>query len=191
MKLELWTPLDSTQVLQGFGVNGDYYRANGINIKGHNGIDFKAYHGAIVRAAHDGTIVFAGEDGKNGTLVVVRTNEAREYGNEEAFFKTLYGHGIAQVPVKVGQRVSVGDIIMYANSTGFSHGDHLHFGLKPQYYGESDDAWYNLEDGNGYFGAISPDPYFNGKSAIQGKLLYAALYEIKALWIKVLAQFKK
>lgn len=37
-KLELWFPVRPWKITQGFGVNGDYYRANGINIAGHNGL---------------------------------------------------------------------------------------------------------------------------------------------------------
>lgn len=174
---------------QGFGLNGEWYRKNGINVKGHTGIDMGAGHGEIVRAAHDGEVSYAGVDSMEGYGVVIRTLEPFEYEGQELYFKTIYWHLIKEIPVKVGQKVKVGDIIGYADSTGFSTGSHLHFGLKPQIAGENDWTWANAEQDNGYFGAIDPMPYFNGyfaeeKASIINKMkllltLLKQLYKLK------------
>lgn len=64
-----------------------------------------------------------------------------------------------------GKLIRAGDLLGYADSTGLSTADHLHFGLKPCLPGEPVGTWANVAQNNGYQGAIDPVPYFNGKSA--------------------------
>lgn len=175
MKLSLWYPVKPLQINQKFGTRGDWYRRNGINVEGHNGWDFNATHGQKVYAAHDGVVLYAGTDSKEGFGVTIRTDKKYEYKGGEAYFKTIYWHLIPMVPVKVGQRVKAGDLIGYADNTGFSTGDHLHFGLKPlEKRGVSN--WVNIEADNGYFGSIDPEPYFNGYFA-PDKLTVISLFK--------------
>jgi murein DD-endopeptidase MepM/ murein hydrolase activator NlpD len=64
-----------------------------------------------------------------------------DYGNVNAgktvFVKwedgktAIYGH-LNDFTVKNGQHVSPGDLLGHAGNTGFSTGNHLHFGLKDQ-----------------------------------------------------------
>lgn len=164
MKLELSYPVKPLIINQKFGGNGDYYRSNGINIVGHNGIDFWAQHGQPVYATHDG-ISYVGHDDKEGNGVVLVTTQKYDYGESQAYFKTIYWHLLPNIPVTNGQSIKMGDLIGYADSTGFSTGDHLHFGLKPMANNEPAGSWINIEQNNGYLGAIDPLPYFNGRSA--------------------------
>ena len=189
MKLELWFPCKPLKINQVFGINPDVYKPLGLN--GHNGIDFGAYHGQPVRAAHEGIVVYAGMDSKEGIGVVIRTIKPFDYNGETAYFKTIYWHLINNVPVKVGQVVKFGDIIGYADNTGFSTGDHLHFGLKPQAKGENDWTWWNIEQNNGYAGSIDPIPYFNGFCAEDGRSWFAQLAEISKKVAQLLLLFKK
>lgn len=184
MKLELFFPVKPWPLTQVFGVNPDLYKQFGI--KGHNGLDIKTYHGQQVYAAHDGTVVYAGMDGKEGVGVVLRTDEEKEYAGGTAFFKSIYWHLINNVPVRVGQKVKTGDLIGYADNTGYSTGDHLHFALKPQAKGENDWTWDNVLQNNGYNGAIDPTPYFCGYFAIDAQKIKALLTEIISklrLWL--------
>ena len=174
MKLELWYPLKPWIVSQGWGTNGEWYRANGINIEGHNGLDLIATDKQAVRAAHDGEIVYAGVDSKEGWGVVLRTLEPID----SVYYKTIYWHLIKEIPVKVGTKVKAGDLIGYADNTGFSTGTHLHFGLKPQLKGENDWTWVNLEQSNGYLGAIDPTSYFNNYFAVDAQLVISILSSI-------------
>lgn len=167
-KLQLWFPIRDSNgnftISQPFGTNGDYYRANGINILGHNGLDIVCEDKTPVYAAHDG-IAYTGKDSKEGLGVVLITKDERQYGSDLAFFKTIYWH-LASWNVIDGQEIKVGDLLGYADSTGFSSGTHLHFGLKPvAKRGEEPWQWWNLEQANGYGGAIDPTPYFNGQFA--------------------------
>ncbi len=162
MKLNLFYPVKPYKVTQEFGVNGAYYQKNGINIKGHNGIDLWASHGQSVYAVHDG-ICYPEVDDKGGNGVVIRTLQPFDYNGTQCYFKSIFWHLIkSDAVVKTGQQVKAGDLIGYADNTGLSTGDHLHFGLKPQQWNENNWTWVNVNDANGYLGAIDPTPYFNG-----------------------------
>lgn len=92
--------------------------------KQHNGIDtcrWSGTHGADVIAVKDGVIDVAswGYGGGYGNYVVVDHGEG---------VLTYYAH-LSNITVRVGQRVSQGDVIGQAGNTGYSFGAHLHFGI--------------------------------------------------------------
>lgn len=158
MKLKLYWPLKRPFISQGFGQNLiPLYKELGM--AGHNGLDLPCPVGEPIYAAHDGIITYAGQDGKEGWGVVMRTLEPYEYKNGNGYLKTIYWHLIPPIPVKVGQQVMIGDCIGFGDTTGIATGSHLHFGLKPIAQGENEWAWYNVEQNNGYYGAIDPEPY--------------------------------
>jgi len=165
-KLELFYPVRPWNVFQAFGgchPSVCHIYRDQLGMDGHNGIDVQAYRGQEVRAAHDGTVTFAGEDGSAGYGVVIRTDKLYEYKNGLSYFKSIFWHLKSDgIMVRAGQKVKIGDVIGLANSTGMSTGDHLHFGLKPIYQGEADWQWANQEQDNGYKGAIDPAPYLRG-----------------------------
>ena len=162
MKLVLQYPVKDVTINQRFGENAtDVYKSLGM--VGHNGIDFHAPTGTPILAAHNGTVVFAGLDGSNGNLVVIKTDEQYDYLEGRAYYKTLYGHlKTGSICVHADQKVSAGQQIALSNNTGKSQGSHLHFGLKPVMQGESEWQWFNLEQDKGYNGAIDPMPFFAG-----------------------------
>lgn len=153
-----------------------YYKTHGIDFKGHNGIDFGVTHGQPIYAAHDGMAYYE-VDSSQGHGVVIISNEQFEYDGGLAHYKTIYWHMCD--PVKEPRfkspifgrsfdsaiPVMQGDLIGYADSTGLSTGDHLHFGCKPVMKNEAHWTWYNLEQTNGYMGAIDPMPFFDGAYA--------------------------
>ena len=158
MKLDLYLPLkvlpgETMFFSQVFGVNGTYYQNAGINIIGHNGLDIVTKHGQEVYAAHDGIITEAGTDIKGGIGVVIRTKEKYDYLGGQNYFATWYWH-LENFNVKIGEEVSQGQLVGLADNTGFSTGDHLHFGLKAL-----DDTFNTINKDNGYLGAIDPLPY--------------------------------
>lgn len=173
-------PIKPKIINQKFGetANLAYYQQNGVPIVAHNGIDFGASHGQPVYAAHDGS-AYLEVDEKQGHGVVIRTNEMfdKRDGTGLCYKKTIYWHLcdgsepqfkspiLATDMNGAGQPVKEGDIIGYADNTGLSTGDHLHFGMKEQDKNESNGVWHNLNQGNGMMGAIDPTPDFNGMFA--------------------------
>lgn len=178
-KLELFKPIKPEFVGQGFGENlVPLYQELGM--LGHSGIDYPCPIGKKIYACHDGIVTYAGVDSKEGWGVVVRTLEKFSYKDGEAFFKTIYWHLLKDIPVKAGQEVKAGDLIGYGDTTGAATGSHLHFGLKPIAQGENEWTWANLEQQNGYFGAIDPMPYFNAFYSQDAQLvlgIYRAMVE--------------
>ena len=83
----------------------------------HAGIDIEAPQGTPVKVTADGIVVFADTYGNYGKTVIVK--HASDYS-------TLYAH-LSQIEVRVGQRVSAGQIIGRVGSTGRSTGPHLHY----------------------------------------------------------------
>ena len=171
MRLKIWYPLKVTHIVQGFGENKlPLYKELGL--EGHTGLDMTCGDGELVHAAHEGRVVYAGEDGSTGYIVVLRSNESfQDYNGVYYFWKTIYAHLKKNIPTKVGTQVKVGDVIGYADNTGFSTGTHLHFSLKPQWEGEEDWKLENAFQDNGYRGAVDPIPYFVGQSAYAARAI--------------------
>ncbi|TFC10429.1 M23 family metallopeptidase [Cryobacterium algoritolerans] len=86
----------------------------------HSGTDLAAPCGRSVRAATGGTVVYAGWLGSYGNWVLV------DHGNG---VQTGYAHN-SVIRVGVGQRVSAGEVISDAGTTGASSGCHLHFEVR-------------------------------------------------------------
>lgn len=166
---ELYYPVRPRNVNQGFGNVMPVYTNMGL--KGHNGIDFAAQHGQPIYASHDGRAYYE-IDGLSGHGVVLRSNDTFNYEGVPMYFKTIYWHFCDSVkepqfksPIEGypdGVQVEAGDLLGYADNTGESTGDHLHYGLKPMLQNEPPGTWYNFEQNNGYLGSIDPMPFFNG-----------------------------
>jgi murein DD-endopeptidase MepM/ murein hydrolase activator NlpD len=86
----------------------------------HSGVDMQAAVGQPIKAAAAGTVAFAGAKGGYGNAVII------DHGNQ---FSTLYGHASA-IKVSIGQKVSAGQVVALAGSTGMSTGPHLHFEVR-------------------------------------------------------------
>ena len=88
----------------------------------------------------------------------------------------------------IGIPVETGDLIGYADNTGASTGDHLHFSIKPCLINEANGIWYNVEQKNGFNGSIDPQPYFDNytpkKFSILKKLVELYRLLINALLVK-------
>jgi murein DD-endopeptidase MepM/ murein hydrolase activator NlpD len=86
----------------------------------HNGLDMNAAMGQPIVAAADGTVFFAAVKGGYGNSIMI------DHGGGMV---TLYAHQ-SRFAVGVGTRVSAGQVIGYAGSTGVSTGPHLHFEVR-------------------------------------------------------------
>lgn len=87
---------------------------------GHLGVDLRSFHGQEVYAAQTGVVYKIDTDIKSGLDVRLEHNIA---GMK---FRTIYEHLMGYQP-KVGDTVKVGQLIGWADNTGYSSGDHLHF----------------------------------------------------------------
>jgi len=110
-------PLDSVYITQGYGTpnwNAAYTF--------HNGIDLRASIGTPVKASATGTVVGVGDDGRYayGKWIAI------DHGDLN--ITTLYGH-LSLQKVKIGQAVSVDEVIGYSGNTGYTTGPHLHFSV--------------------------------------------------------------
>jgi murein DD-endopeptidase MepM/ murein hydrolase activator NlpD len=86
-------------------------------------------------------------------------------------------------------KVETGDLLGYADNTGFSTANHLHFALKPCAKGEAWGTWMNTELGNGYYGCIDPMPYFDKNYPITIELMkkqITILQQLISLWKSLL-----
>lgn len=185
MKLRLAYPVKNPTVNRAFGVMPEYYKQFGL--KGHNGIDFGTKRGQEVYAAHDGVITHTSLNPVEGVGIVLKTQEKFDFEKNQAYFKTVYWHLLA-VNVKVGQAIKAGQMIGWADSTGVSTGDHLHFALKPVAAGEKDFEYSNVKQKNGYFGAVDPQPYFAESS--HSMSLLETLANAKATLLGLLAKLQ-
>ncbi len=90
--------------------------------RSHKGIDIGAPKGTAIKAAAAGTVTLVqyGYGGGYGNHVII------SHGNG---VETLYGH-CTTLNVKVGQKVSQGQVIATVGSTGNSTGNHLHLEIR-------------------------------------------------------------
>lgn len=98
----------------GFGVRSDPFLGRPAM---HSGLDFRASTGDPVRATANGKVVNAGWSGGYGRMVEI------DHGNG---LSTRYGH-LSAINVKVGDRITIGQVIGEVGSTGRSTGPHLHY----------------------------------------------------------------
>ncbi len=87
--------------------------------KAHLGTDFGARRGTPILAVADGRVIFSGWKGGYGQVVKIQHADG---------YVSLYAHQ-SRRKVKVGDRVSKGEVIGYVGSTGRSTGPHLHLGI--------------------------------------------------------------
>ena len=109
----------------------------------HDGLDLATYCGDRVRAAHDGTVLYAGRNfdpylGYRGDAEAIydrlerlgRTNDQPivvviDDGNG---YRSVYVH-LQKAIAEAGQTVAAGDVIGLEGMTGFATGCHLHYGM--------------------------------------------------------------
>lgn len=99
------------------------YRSNPFNYKSteyHTGLDIKVNSGTDVFATAAGTVIFSGYQAGYGYLVIIDHG----YGIE-----TRYGHN-SSLLVKVGDKVTRGDIISKSGNSGRSTGPHVHYEIR-------------------------------------------------------------
>jgi murein DD-endopeptidase MepM/ murein hydrolase activator NlpD len=146
-------PAEVKHVTQHWGANPGNYPT----LPGHDGVDIRAARGTEIYTVADGVVyrVETRPDVHNyGIHVRVRHNDSE---------RTIYAH-LEQALVKVGELVKGGQAIGYADNTGNSTGDHLHFGRKLD-GGYTDEhsapgQWpYELADPTPFLKPLAPDQF--------------------------------
>ena len=129
---------DLKRTASGFGMRIDpFYHIP----KFHEGMDFSAAIGTEMYATGDGTVTFSSYKQGYGNCVII------DHGYD---YQTLYGH-IDKIKVRVGQKVTRGEVIATVGNTGKSKGPHLHYEVI--YKGRPDNpAKY-------YFQDLTPEEY--------------------------------
>jgi len=110
--------------VQGMLISGYGMRSHPIYkmVRMHEGVDFKADRGEPVYATGDAVVQFATYQSGYGNLVRLDHGD-----NIESAYAHLskFADGI-----RIGKRVSRGDLIGYAGNTGLSEGPHLHYEIR-------------------------------------------------------------
>lgn len=105
---------DLTRTASGYGMRIDpIYRTR----RFHSGMDFSAKTGTEVYATGNGVVTYVAWKQGYGNCVMINHG----YG-----YETLYGH-LHKYKVRVGQKVTRGQIIGEVGNTGKSTGSHLHY----------------------------------------------------------------
>lgn len=105
---------DLKKTASGYGVRVDpIYKTT----KFHEGMDFSANIGTPIYATGNGTVTKVGWQSGYGRVVVINHG----YG-----YETLYAH-MNKINVRVGQKVTRGEVIGEVGNTGKSTGPHLHY----------------------------------------------------------------
>ncbi|MEM0950877.1 MAG: M23 family metallopeptidase [Cyanobacteria bacterium P01_H01_bin.74] len=102
------------KLTSGFGWRSDPFTKRQ---KFHSGIDIAAPQGQSVFAPQSGFVMFSGQHGGYGNVVVLG------HGNQ---LFTLYGHN-QEILVQQGQQVFAGQPIARVGRSGNATGPHLHF----------------------------------------------------------------
>ncbi len=89
-------------------------------MRNHDGIDIPASYGTEIRAAASGKVIVSGWSNGYGNYIVI------DHGSGYA---SLYAH-CSKLLVSKGAYVNRGDLIGRIGSTGWSTGNHLHFGIQ-------------------------------------------------------------
>ena len=115
----LKAPLKFTRISSGFS-NARRHPVTK-KVRPHHGVDYAAPAGTPVRAVADGVVTLKTRKKADGNILKIK-----HPGNLQSGYLHLKGFAKG---IKVGSRVSQGDVIGYVGSTGYSTGPHLDFRL--------------------------------------------------------------
>jgi murein DD-endopeptidase MepM/ murein hydrolase activator NlpD len=116
-KAFLSTPVDFVRISSGFDTHRKHPILN--RIRAHKGVDYAARTGTPVKSAGDGEVIFRGNKGGYGQVMIVKHGE---------HYETLYAHlSDFRKGLESGDLVRQGEVIGYVGQTGLATGPHLHY----------------------------------------------------------------
>lgn len=139
---------------------------------GHTGLDLPCPRWTPIYAAYDGTVVYKETQEMRGLGIAIHHEIDGEY------YITKYWH-LAAMDVDVGEKVALGDFIGYADNTGWSSGDHLHF-----------EIGLSNRDGT-YYEPVDPLLYLHPTYALHAKNTIAKIREHIALITDKIADYMR
>jgi murein DD-endopeptidase MepM/ murein hydrolase activator NlpD len=120
-----WPVAPSSPIVTGFGPRAAPCAACSSN---HEGVDYDAGNGSPVRAVAAGIVV----ETSNPTAAALGVYLSIQHVIDGQTVTSVYAHMQAgSMPLRVGDSVTVGQIIGRVGSTGVSTGPHLHFEIRP------------------------------------------------------------
>lgn len=146
----IFAPLPGIPLItQWFGVNVQRYKK--YDLKGHNGLDFRAPLNTPCYAPHEGFISY-GNNGKAGygKYLTIRSLPYKEGVCRES---TL-GHLSRYTTLPEGSFVAAGDLVGFSGNTGDSTAPHLHWTYKL-----TTPTGAIIGEDNGFHGALDVSPY--------------------------------
>ena len=102
-----------------------YGSTMGGNFQQHQGVEFNNPDGTPVHAIGSGKVVYADRAEEGALTVAIRHDTTVTVDKQRLRIFSVYYHN-SVLKVKVGQRVSAGDIIALVGNTGRATNDHLH-----------------------------------------------------------------
>src|SRR4030042_375326 len=141
---------------QRYGGNAKMYAQFGM--KGHNGIDIAGIKGTPIVAPCKLWINMITKEDRGYGFHIWAETEINIIAGQKVKLESVFGHfdGIIASPARWYNK---GDILGYMDSTGFSTGSHLHFGIRPLIFNKSKKCWEQVFYNNGYFGYIDTEPF--------------------------------
>jgi len=112
-------PCSYTRVSSPFMPDGRLHPTQGV-MKAHQGVDLAAPCPTPIIASRSGVVIFAKYSSSAGYYVTIDHQDG---------YRSTYMHMCDFPEVKVGDRVAAGQVIGCVGSTGWSTGNHLHFGI--------------------------------------------------------------
>lgn len=182
MKLSLSFPFKPYIVSQIWGNPSTAYsiQFNDPNFTLHNGIDAIPAQGMTTWPVYcpvEGFRVlqvdYAPQGGGNEIWMI--SKDKYQIGDKECYALIALCHA-KRVLVQAGDEPALGELLMIANSTGFSTHSHVHLGL---YRVDYNGTWFTKLDQNGATGSSDPAPYFTNRYAIDQATLSTL---IKSNW---------
>lgn len=86
----------------------------------HDALDIAGTNSKTIRAADNGTVIFAGWKGSYGNMVMI---------DHKNGMVTIYAH-LSKIGVNIGDKIAKGQTLGIMGSTGRSTGTHLHFEVR-------------------------------------------------------------
>jgi murein DD-endopeptidase MepM/ murein hydrolase activator NlpD len=146
----------SLHFTQMFGENLLDYGQFGL--KGHNGIDIGFREGCPIVSPGRLWISYLQDDPNGYGRNVWAETESKQINGDYYKLELCFAHA-KEFACDAYNWADIGKILAYGDSTGFSTGHHLHFGIRP-YVKIKNEDWKQMFPDNGYKGWIEPMQFF-------------------------------